>query len=147
MFIIIESPQIIESPLIYTVTFFSRILPKNIESKRKQRKDRKWIQGRLRNRTRKKSKNRLRKRKKICQEDEIWNKFIYPTILSSIFTCCLQKNKKELLENHLMRILCSLYGINYRVLRDLDEKMARRKVNGDFLIDQKPNSSVVVTFD
>ena len=95
--------------LVITQLFFSRILQKNIENRGKQRNDRKWIQDRLRNRTRKKSKNRLKKKRKICQRDENWNKryakFIYPTILSSIFTCLSSKNKKELLENDLLRIL------------------------------------------
>ena len=79
-----------------TITpYFSRILRKNIENRGKPRKDRKWIRGRLRNRTRKKSKNRLKEKRKICQRDENWNKFIYPTILSSIFTCLSSKTRRN----------------------------------------------------
>ena len=96
--------------LVITQLFFSRILQKNIENRGKQRNDRKWIQDRLRNRTRKKSKNRLKKKRKICQRDENWNKryakFIYPTILSSIFTCLSSKTRK----NYWKMIFCVYYS-------------------------------------
>ena len=81
---------------------FSRILRKNIENRKKLREDQKWILDRLQNQMPKKSKNRPRKRRKICQRDENWNKFIgfhlfeynYPTILPSMFTSRMYYRKK-----------------------------------------------------
>ena len=67
----------------------------------------------------KKSKSKPRKRRKICQRDENWNKFIgfhlfeynYPTILPTIFT-----SKQALSEKSLV------FDVYYRISEDFDKK-------------------------